>query len=129
IYNRSGTTIQTVVGAGPGGTDPAAQAAATQLVRYSGWDVFIVTSGNAVTLPSGAEIGDVVEIHGYNSIGSPQIYTIVGETLSNLPISGQNYSAGGLAAEFNFVCFMFRKVSSTNWEPMSLFSNAASPIP
>lgn len=115
VYSPSGITIQTVSGAGTGGFNSAGQSSAAQLVRYTDHSVYLVASGNGIRLPNDAQVGDVVEIHEWTNFA---IFTVSGETISNTTVTGQTFGAGDGPPP----CVILRKVSSTNWEPMTNFT-------
>lgn len=99
VYNKSGTTIVTVVGSTSGSP--------TVIPTFSGWTVAVTTSGSgdAYRLPATADIGDVVELHAADT-NAQDLYAPSGET-----IRGQ--ASIGLSSLGN--SGIFRKFSSTQW--------------
>jgi hypothetical protein len=103
FYNRSGVTIVEV--SGTTGSPPA------PIPAFSGWTVAITTRGaggggwDAYELPSGAEVGDVVEVH--SADGNLQdLYAPPGETIrgtSSIALAPMGGSG------------IFRKYSPTQW--------------
>lgn len=101
IYNRDGVTINTL--AAQGGSSGGSTA---NIVRYSSKTVVLLTledSGNsyACNLPSGAEVGDEVEVYLNTNAASPAVYPPSGETMYN----------GDTSSSFS----RYRKVSSNVW--------------
>jgi hypothetical protein len=105
IYSSDATTIASVTSAG------TTQGNATQLVKYSAWNVVLVTSGggtSGVKLPSNADIGDVFEVHNAASGFGGKLYPESGAEINNL---GTN--------EYASLDVVVRKVSSGNWKIVS----------
>ena len=101
VYNRSGTTVVPITANGTN------QVAGTRIVAVSQFTVAVVTcpdvSNSAVVLPSGAEIGSVVEI--YSDHTGPSTVNCFAETGDT--IIG-NRSQDGFA-------LYYRKISATQW--------------
>jgi hypothetical protein len=106
IFNRSGVAIVTVAGSG------TSQMTATPIPHHCGYTIAIVEAEDtpsveqAVLLPAGADIGDVVEVHrkligGY----SARVFAPSGEYL-NRNLNGQIDVDAGLT---------FRKIASGDW--------------
>lgn len=109
VYNRDGTTIESVTAAG---TD---QGSAASIPRSSGWTVVMVSipdsSDQCVVLPSTAEIGDVFEIYRISGGGTE---------LSVFPPSGGKISALSTDTAVTVVLGgIFRFVGSCQWGGMS----------
>ena len=99
VYNRSGTTIDTL--AAQGGSTGGSTAS---IVRSSYKTVVLLTTdltNIACNLPSGAEVGDEVELYINSDAVSPVAYPPSGETMYN----------GDTSTTFGH----YRKVSSTVW--------------
>lgn len=81
----------------------------TVIQRSVGYTVALIThgsGGNAVRLPSDAEVGDVVECHGMSS----------GHTAVRPPDSE---TINGSSSAFNFIGgVIIRKVSETDWRSL-----------
>lgn len=104
VYNRSGTTVETVAATG------TTLGAATQIVAYSGVTIVIVdcvdNTDTGVILPIGADIGDLVEIYPVDY--TARVYLPSGETVNgSSALSGWQVGNSEGAA--------FRKVSATAW--------------
>jgi hypothetical protein len=108
IYNRSGVTIDTIVG----GVSPA-EADAVPIVRYGAHTVVLVSSPNGrsdspVSLPADAEIGDVVEVYGVYTtlVGrvTPYVWPQSGGSIATRPGGAPSSPAA-----------IFRKVTSDDW--------------
>lgn len=113
IYNRSGVAIiPSLTAQGTTSSDAAI------IPTVSGHTVVIVSaaghSGYGVMLPSGADIGDVVELYCANLNGSAAsailAYAPSGETLNSGNSDTVNFIPGQGV--------MLRKVSSTDWESL-----------
>jgi hypothetical protein len=103
IYNRDGLTVDAISG---NGTTSGSATAMTRYCQHTVVSVTVTTNNTAVKLPTGAEIGDVVEV--YNVAGfplAPDVFPPSGETLVN---SNTDISCTGGGA-------IFRKVTSTSW--------------
>lgn len=103
IYNRNGVTIVNVAAGGSGQSD------ATPIPAVSGHTVALVGgSGGGVLLPSGSDIGDVVEVYIVPPDNEARVFPASGETLNSgvQPNIALTVSLGGY----------FRKTSSTNWQ-------------
>lgn len=101
IYNRDGTTISTLSAQG---NDGSGSSTAT-IVRNSCETIVVLTTNAtdyACNLPSGAEVGDIVEVY-------PSDVT---NGLAFTP-SGEIFLDGSTSVAFNRA--RFRKVSSTKW--------------
>jgi hypothetical protein len=120
VYNRSGTTIVSVSG---GLRSEGIGDEGTPIPRSSGYTVALAgmpdNTHNVFKLPSGAEIGDVVELHAIPATG-------VGQGVMLFPPNGEsvNRQAASTGTNDNTVAGtsvtpdqgrVFRKVSSTNW--------------
>lgn len=115
IYNRSGVTIDGITSAG------RTQGAATQIVRYSGWSVVLVTAGvvdafsnaGGVILPEDAEVGDLVELHyvegAPGSAASFFLYPEVGGQIENFGTNGATQLVRGI----------IRKTGAGQWHCIS----------
>jgi hypothetical protein len=110
IYNRDGTTISSLASAGTN------QSTAAQIVRYSGWDIVLVTynAGAGVKLPSNSEIGDIVELH----------LDVVGLGIECYPESGAQINFNGANSSFAFSQMLFRKVAAGSWVSLSCGTSA-----
>lgn len=122
-YNRAGTTIQTITaGASPGNSGSGYGNVGTPIVRYSERTVITIptagfsgsTWNENVTLPSDAEIGDVVEV--YAQPGSIFIFPAIGDSIRGFPASNGTNSASGLSA-FNAI---LRKTAASNWQAVAV---------
>lgn len=100
VYNRSGTAIVSVT---------ANDTTPPSIPRVSGWTVALVATGQddrAVKLPSGADIGDVVEVYVATgtafqaSVHPPSSETIHGSSTPADVSSGR----------------LFRKTGSSDWQ-------------
>jgi hypothetical protein len=104
VYTRSGTTIQDVTANGNGGGAP------TPIVSVSGHSIVIADAFNPsnedVELPSGAEVGDLVEV--YAKTNSLRVWAAAGDAINGTAGSVTNVEASATGR-------MFRKVSSTVW--------------
>lgn len=100
VYNRSGTTLQSIAATGTN------FAGAAPITAPSGYSVVLITpsaNNDGVILPSGAEIGDVVET--YPVGGTVNVYAPSGETI-----------AGNASLQLsNPFGTLIRKTSATNW--------------
>lgn len=111
VYNRDGVTISSLTGGVSGSSSDA-----VAIVRYSQSTVVLVQTPNsnaspALSLPSDAEVGDVVEVYGlYNAATTgrvtPNVYPNSGET-----VNFKFTSTDGIAYTFA----RFRKVAATEW--------------
>lgn len=100
-YNRGGVTIDTLAAQGT-----SASGSTATIFRSAGTTVVILTTTSndyACNLPSGAEIGDTVEV--YPTHGGVALFTPSGETFV---IDGAALHQGGPS----MIC---RKVSTTQW--------------
>ncbi len=113
VYNRGGITIVEVTANG------VTTGSATEVPAVSGHTVVLVTTTSsptdqsAVRLPSGAEIGDVVELYHVNNDAHIIVFPPTGERLgfrttdeSFIMNAGENPGAGA----------MFRKTKSDRWD-------------
>lgn len=99
VYNRSGTTVVFLNG-GPAMSP-------TPIPHVAGYTVAIATmsSGNdKVELPSGTEVGDIVEVY-LGSANGGDVFAASGDGFTNI---------GGGNVSLNAAVF-FRKVTSTLW--------------
>ena len=99
IYNRDGTTLSSITGDG---------SVAPTIQHFSKWDIVLFTAvtgpqGNQLNMPSGTDIGDLIEVH---ALTAAQVVLIPasGETITGSS-SGADVPGDGL----------LRKVSSTDW--------------
>lgn len=103
VYNRDGTTLDTLAATGDEGSGGA------QIVRYTGTTVVLASTSSgetAVILPHDAEIGDVVEV----------LCVGPSEALSVVPHSGDSFYGGVSAANFNpGAAALFRYVAANKW--------------
>ena len=101
VYNRSGITIDTITAA----------ATRTAITRYSGHTVVLVSNGgstsNGVELPSGAEIGDVVEV----------LVATYGQSCLLSAAAGDSLNLG--SPMFCGAAVVVRKTTSTGWSVLS----------
>lgn len=117
VYNRSGTTIVEIAAAGDGTVGETPRAAATPIPALSGVTIALCTVTDTdpgefgVSLPAGAEVGDVVEVYSLNGgmIGFLQVYCATGDSINtaNAVVPHAVTLATG--------AFRFRKVTSTDW--------------
>lgn len=105
VFNADRTVV--IVQVNTAGSD---QASATEIPRCSGHTVALATctaNASGVRLPSGAFIGDVVEVHqDSNSFSFPRAYPPIGET----------FFVGG--PYLNIIGMIARKISDTVWTVM-----------
>lgn len=96
-----GSTIDSIAAAGTN------QATATQINRYSKWDVILVSGVNpeGVRLPSAAEVGDLIEIHCDSGFTGLNIW----------PSSGDQIMYGGANNGDSATHVLYRYVSAGNW--------------
>lgn len=103
-YNRSGTTIIGLVGGTHG--------APTPIPLVSGTTVVIVapdmSNNNTVELPTGADVGDVVEVY-------PETQGSGGKAFYVVPPSGETIGGGAVSGESGLYGIVLRKISSTDW--------------
>lgn len=108
IYSRSGTTIYGLTAQGTDGTTTAV------ISIFSGTTVVLVTTdslNNAVLLPSGVEVGSVVEIYKIgDTAGTAFAFTSSGDTMND----GSEFIVGATTPSG----LRLRKTTSTNWVSM-----------
>lgn len=116
VYNRSGMTIDTITPTG------VTQGTAAPIATYASHTVLVAFSamggGLAVLLPSAAEIGDVVEIHGQAN----QTFDVYPESGAAIDNGSANTPVSGLPAGYTPYHIMLRKVTTTNWYVISRIS-------
>jgi hypothetical protein len=121
VYNRSGTTLVTVVAGVATPPNQPSVSFGVSIPSYSGHTVALLTvpsgwtntSGQLVViLPSGVDIGDIVEVYAIPSAPGQNtsfvLFSASGETL-NSGISDSD----GIDPENGKI---YRKVSATNWQ-------------
>lgn len=106
VYNKSGTVVVEVTAAG------AIIANAAPIPYYAGRTIALCTPLNAsnyyVCLPTGAEIGDIVEVYSTVVAG--------GQDLSVVAPSGETLDPGGPLSFHRPRGIRCVKVSSTQWQ-------------
>lgn len=116
VYNKSGLTIGTITPTG------VSQGAAAPITAYASHTVLVAYNamggGYAVLLPSTAEIGDVVEIHGQGN----QTFDVYPESGSSIDNGSANTPLSGLGAGYTPYHVMLRKITTTNWYVISRIS-------
>jgi hypothetical protein len=106
VYNRDGTTIDSLTSAG------STQGDAAPIVKYAGWTVVMVTSagsGTGVIMPANADVGDLVEIHGDGEIN---LY----------PDSGSQIQGAGADNPITCEYGLFRKTGVSDWYSVGRFA-------
>jgi hypothetical protein len=121
VYNKSGETVVSIVGgftATQGGSNGNS---GTPIPRFSQTTIAIVDNSGSnyhivATLPSDADVGDVVEVYEKVSTGiGLQIYPPVGESIRDLPASnGTSYGS-----QLGAISAILRKVSADNWQALA----------
>jgi hypothetical protein len=126
VYNRSGVTVVSVTAGAQSGEQPVGNDG-TPIPQYSGVTVALVTTANTapngssvVLLPSGAEIGDVVEVYLFSTTDPNQpvqinLFPPVGESVGILPTSTGTNSSSNAPVQAG-QGRIYRKVSSSNWQ-------------
>lgn len=107
VYNKSGTTIDIIVGSG------TTQGGATPITQYGGNTIVLASRGAgggddiAIKLPSGAEIGDIVQVIAIDGSGN---------SVAIYPPSGEEIWAQGTNNGFGVAgSSVFRKITSNRW--------------
>ena len=107
IYNLSGITVVSVTASG------TSQATAAIIPNASGHTIANVTipdsSNFCVILPSGSEIGDVVEVYAPTDTHEINVFPDSGSTILGLAMNaGVNPATAGMG-------FIFRKIGASSW--------------
>lgn len=112
VYNRDGTTIESVTAAG------TTQGGAAAIPRASGCTVALCTpsvGNDSVIMPSGAEIGDVVEVYTTSNATNLNIWPQSGGSLG--------IAATNAALQIQEGGRMFRYIGSGKWTVLGSYAS------